>query len=142
MSVAVDAGRTLEGLALLEARILRASTLAVAAGVEAAEKAAKGTVLWKDRTTNTRGTIHGDAAAGFVTAGGASKFLENGTRAHIIRGNPTLRFVVAGTVIYRHMVRHPGTKATHFMAEAAHIGEMAMVYAAEMLVGEAIQSAR
>jgi hypothetical protein len=138
VNVAVDTARTLEGLALLEARILAAAALSVRAGVEAAEKAAKGTVLWKDRTTNTRSSIHGDVAGGFVTAGGASKFLENGTSDH--NGKPVMRFVINGEVLFRRRVR--GIKATHFMAEAAHIGEMAMVYAAEMLVGEAIQSAR
>lgn len=46
-------------------------------------------------------------------------FVENGTRAHDITAKGgALRFVMNGRVMFRRTVHHPGTKATHFMANS------------------------
>lgn len=146
MKVSVDGRRTLEGLELLEAGVVQAIGLTMRAAVKDAEKAARGTVLWKDRTGGTRETIKGEwrgiGAGGFVKAGGASAFLENGTRAHVIRGNPILRFVVNGQVLFRRMVRHPGTKPRPFMREARNIGELSVLFHAQAFLGAAIARSR
>lgn len=48
------------------------------------------------------------------------QYLELGTRAHKIRARnaKVLRFEIGGRVIYAKEVNHPGTKATHFLANA------------------------
>lgn len=46
-------------------------------------------------------------------------FVENGTKAHDITAKGgALRFVMNGRVMFRRTVHHPGTKATHFMANS------------------------
>lgn len=144
--VAVEARKTLDGLQQLEAGILQAIGLTMRSAIKATEDAAKATTLFRDRTGNTRASIRGVYngvwQGGFVTAGGASQFLENGTRAHVIRGNPILRFEIAGTVFYRRMVHHPGTAARPFMAEARRVGEQAAAYGAEHFINAAIARAR
>lgn len=146
MSVEVDASRTLSGLANLEAGVMQAIGLTMRSAIEATEQSAKSTELFKDKSGKTRqsikGEYHGVQAGGFVQAGGASKFLENGTRAHVIMGRPLLRFVVNGETIYRRMVRHPGTAERPFMREARAVGERAADYGGDFFIGEAIRRAR
>lgn len=145
MSVSVDTKAARAGLAMLHAGILQAAGLALQAGIKAAEGSAKSTHRWKDKTGGTRASIRGERTSydrGFVMAGGAARLLESGTRAHIIQGRPTLRFVVNGQVVFARMVHHPGTAARPFMAEARMVGEQAIDYAAEYFVNEAIQRSR
>lgn len=142
MNVAIKTARAREGLQLLHAGFLQAAAMAMRAGVQATEQSAKGTALWKDKSGGTRGSIRGEvfgASRGLVSAGGASGFLENGTRPHAIFGHPMLRFEINGQIFFRRMVRHPGTKGTHFMSEARDRGEQALSYGAEYYVGEAIR---
>lgn len=142
----IEGRATLEGLELLEAGVVQAISLTMRAVVADAEKAARGTALWKDRSGETRGSIAGEwrglSAGGFVRAGGASRFLEGGTRAHVIHGKPVLRFVVNGQVLFRRMVHHPGTKPRPFMAEARNVGELSAAFHAQYFVGEAVRRAR
>lgn len=146
--IEVDAERTLAGLANLEAGIMQAIGLTMRSAIEATEQSAKSTTRFKDKSGETRRSIRGQyrgvAQGGFVQAGGASKFLENGTRPHAImaRGGGLLRFVVNGETIYRRMVRHPGTAERPFMHEARAIGEKAVEYGAEYFISEAIRRAR
>lgn len=113
-------------------------------GMRLAEAVAKSTTTFKDSpntsTVHTRETIRGLASgtSGRLIAGGAARFLENGTRAHMIwakralqgtgrskgtanegRGARSLRFVVNGQVRFARYVFHPGTTATHFLKDAA-----------------------
>ncbi|MGW2951490.1 hypothetical protein [Streptomyces eurythermus] len=54
----------------------------------------------------------------------ATRFVLDGTRPHIIRPRraKALRFEVDGRVVYSAIVRHPGTRANNFMAEALRAG--------------------
>ncbi|MFH9439019.1 hypothetical protein [Streptomyces rochei] len=54
----------------------------------------------------------------------ATHFVLNGTRPHLIkpRRAKALRFEVDGRVVYAKIVRHPGTAANNFMAEALRLG--------------------
>jgi hypothetical protein len=145
MKISVDGSKTLAGLELLEAGFIQAVGLTLRAGIDAAEKSAKETTLFKDKSGDTRASIKGvleGFSRGFVSAGGAAKFLDGGTRAHVIHGNPTLRFVVNGQVFFRSFVHHPGTAERPFMREARRVGEQAMDYGAAYFVGEAIRRAR
>lgn len=45
-------------------------------------------------------------------------WLELGTNPHIINGNPTLRFVVGGRVVFAKTVRHPGTRPYRILTDA------------------------
>lgn len=137
----VDVDATIRSLEQTERAVIAAAGHALEAGVEASTRAAKGTVLWRDKSGETRGSVRGEAQAtrGFVRAGGAAKFLENGTRAHEIHGRPFLRFVVNGQVLFRRMVNHPGTRPRPFMFEARNIGETAAHFAAERLVNLALR---
>jgi hypothetical protein len=143
--IQVESRGTLAGLELLEAGIIQAIGLTLRSGIEATETSAKATTLWKDKSGGTRGSIRGEFqgfSSGFVTAGGASRFLESGTQPHTIVGKPVLRFVVNGEVLFRRMVHHPGTAERPFMTEARRVGEQAVAYGAEYFVGEAIRRAR
>lgn len=90
---------------------------------ERAVAKAKATTAFKDRTGTTRRSIRwefrgpGEAA---VLAGGAAAYLEHGTAAHTIRprNKRILRFVKNGAVVWARAVRHPGIKATGFLAQA------------------------
>lgn len=145
LRVQVETARFREGTDTLTGAFVQAVTLAMRSAVKAAETSAKGSSRFKDRTGETRGSIEGEVQSyrgGFVRAGGAMKFLEWGTRAHVIHGRPVLRFVVNGQVMFRRMVHHPGTKARHIMGEARERGEIALDYGVELFVNEAIRRAR
>lgn len=147
MNVSIRGREAAEGLEVLAAGFVQAVNLAGRAAVADTTKAARGTTHWKDRSGETRASIVGEwrgvSQGGFVRAGGASLFLENGTRAHeIVAHGRALRFVVNGQVFFRKMVRHPGTRGTHFMGEAREIGEAALHFYAERFVGAAIQRSR
>jgi hypothetical protein len=140
--IETDSGRLLEQLELLEAGVIQAAALAMRSAITATEASAKETTLFKDKTGDTRGSIRAEArgfTGGFVQAGGVSRYLENGTRPHVIHGRPVLRFVVAGQVLFRRQVNHPGTAERPFMSEARRVGEQALEYGAEFFVAEAIR---
>jgi hypothetical protein len=131
------------GLTDAAAAVRQAIALSLREAVRAAEKAARGTVLFRDRTGGTRGSIRGEAfdLRGVVSAAGATRFLECGTNAHTItaRRAKALRFVSNGEVVFRRSVRHPGTRPRPFMREAREIGEVALHYEAERFLGYAIR---
>lgn len=145
-AVAVESRAALRGLETLSAGVVQAIELTLRSAVAAAEGSAKGTERFKDRSGDTRGSIHGEAhgLTGFVQAGGAARFLENGTPPHIIRARnaSVLRFEVAGRVLFRRMVRHPGTAPRPFMHDAAERGAIAAEYGAEEFLNYAIARAR
>ena len=112
----------------------------------AAEASEKSTTQWKNRTGETRGSIKTSSSnglRGFVSVGGAARFLEWGTAPHVIRakGGGYLRFEIAGAVFFRKMVNHPGQKATYFVTEAREMAIRAIDSLAPAFVGRAIERA-
>lgn len=135
-------------LDVLRQGIIQAAEHALQDGVEAAEKSAKATTLFQDRSGagGTRASIRGKAfvSSGFVQAGGAARFLENGTRPHVIRAKngKVLRFMVNGETLFRRMVQHHGTTPRPFMHEARDVGEHVAVVSAEARVTEVVHRGR
>ena len=142
----VDGEATRKALSFLNAGVVQAAALTLRAGMRAAEESEKATTQWKDRSGETRGSIKTSSTnglRGFVSVGGAARFLEWGTQPHVIRarGGGTLRFVVNGQVFFRKMVNHPGTKPTHFATEAREMAIRAIETLAPAYVGRAIEKA-
>jgi hypothetical protein len=137
---------TKRDLEMLRAGIHQAASLALRSLVEATAAEAKSTTLFKDQSGATRSSIHGEVTEpgrrGFVIAGGASKFLENGTRPHTItaRNATVLRFVVNGQTVFRRTVHHPGTAELPFMHQALARAEMMAPYAFEEFINYAIHA--
>ncbi len=103
---------------------------------------AKTSALYKSHTYGLRnsisfGTQRGSTSAHAVMRASApyAEFIENGSRPHTImaRRKSTMRFVQNGAVRFARIVRHPGTKATHFMAKAQERATPLL----ERLMGEA-----
>lgn len=143
MNVVVQGEKTRVGLRGLQASIRAAIGQTLASAVEAAKSSAQKTTLYHDRTGETRASIRSGVFGdrGFVSASGAMRFLEEGTVPHVIVGNPILRFVVDGQVLYRRWVRHPGSRPRPVMGEARERGIQAAEYGAELYLNYAIQRA-
>jgi hypothetical protein len=138
----IDTREARRGLQALAAGIVQAAGLAVRDGIKAAVENAKATTLWEDsgRPDGTRKSIRGERTSfnrGFLEAGGASRFLQNGTPAHWIGSAVKIRGIG-----WRFIKMHPGTTARPFLDEARARGEWAMHAAAEYYVDEAIQRVR
>lgn len=145
-AVKADASSARRGLSDLLAGVHQAASLALRTAEEASVASAKGTDRFKDRTGATRASIRAEVRPGlrgFVSAGGASRFLQYGTRAHdiVARNASALRFEVAGAVLFRRMVHHPGTAPRPFLTEARNVGERAGFETAEYLLDYAIRKA-
>jgi hypothetical protein len=143
--LSVDVSGFLRGIEGGAQHIANAAMSALLKATWYTEEQAKGTHLFKDRSGRTRQSIKAKVngwKSGFVKAGGAALFIENGTKAHVIRGNPYLRFTVNGQTLFRRMVHHPGTAPRPFMQEAADRGAVVFRLAAEHYVGEAIRRMR
>ncbi len=127
----------------LEARVSAAARQALGQAAAYAAERARATTTFKDRTGKTRRDINRGARGPFslfVRAGGASLFLEDGTSAHVIRPRRAraLRFVMAGTTMFRASVHHPGTKATHFVRDARNDAEQKLSRFAVVGIGQAV----
>src|ERR1019366_7785568 len=133
MTAKVHGEKAKEGLRRVQQNIQAAAHFILAAGITAAEQSAKASTLYKDRSGKTR-------ASGKVVARGASIFLENGTKAHTItaRNGGMLRFFVNGQAVFRRSVRHPGTGPRPTMGNARYHAELAIGYAAEIYLNEAL----
>jgi hypothetical protein len=105
---------------------------------------ARATTKFKDRTTKLRGTLerrqHGPYELS-VIAGAHALFVEEDTKAHVIRpkrtgsvssrrssgrraGPQLLTFQIGGRWISKASVNHPGTTGTHFMRDARDASEL------------------
>lgn len=146
MSVKFHGEEFIDGLHLLEGALYNAGVQAIRGAVKDTEAHAKATTRFQDRTGKTRGSIEGTANGleGEVKAAGASKWIENGTEAHLIERKKAkaLRFEVAGSVRFAKRVHHPGTKAQPFMTEARDLGEKVLEYGLESLTDEAIKRSK
>lgn len=125
MRAVVDSSATRRALADYTSDLLVRAHRVLELGIGQAEKLAKSTNAFKDRTGDGRKSIHGDVSPGYLKAKLSAgkkqiKFIENGTKPHEIRARKArfLSFVVNGTRVFRRKVQHPGTKATHFMRDA------------------------
>ena len=141
--VRVDTSAARKSLNDLHAGIVQAERLAMNAAFSAAESSAKSTSLFNDKTGATRRTIGGAVFAGFGTlsAGGMSRFLEFGTKPHMItaHGNGLLRFQINGRWVSTKSVNHPGTAERPFMHVARDLAQQTADYAAEYFVDYAIK---
>ena len=143
MSVAVDSQAAQHALGDLMAGLTQAARMALRSAVDASKASAKGTTLWKDKTGGMRQSITAQVTgdAGFVQAMGAARFLETGTRPHVISAVRAkfLRFTIGGTTYFRRSVYHPGTAPRPFMHQAALVGQQAADYGADYFVDYAIR---
>jgi hypothetical protein len=135
-----------DGLRATARAIEVAAGLALRAAMEATEKTAKSSTDFRDRSGDTRQSIHTralgfDAHQGFVEAGGAMHFLEWGTGPHAIAAHgKVLRFTVGGNVMFRRSVQHPGVHERPIMRKARDVGAQTLLYAVDHYVGHAIRS--
>jgi hypothetical protein len=118
---------------------------AVEAAVDEGPREALATRHWHDETgllsSMTKGYVLARVPGGALGEFGAytsyASFVNDGTRAHEIHGNPFLTFKNAGgqwvTVA---MVHHPGTQADHFMDRGAIRAEAVMIREIEIGVAE------
>lgn len=139
----IDASKFLDSWNDLQASIRNAASQALRETVKAAETSARTTTRFKDKTGGTRQSIKGATFMmnGSVTAGGAARFLENGTSPHIIsakRGR-MLAFQINGSWVHRKRVRHPGTRPRPFMADAQEVGRKALEYGLDYFISFAIR---
>lgn len=95
------------------------------AGSQAVQNA-KATDRFRDRTGDLRKSVRyqpgpGPYRGSVIADKRYAFWVENGTEPHIIRARNAryLRFEVNGEVFFRKSVRHPGTKPTHFLRDAA-----------------------
>lgn len=126
MSIVIDSAAARKALLDLEADFLSTVRQILGQTTAFALELARRTSKFKDgpearlRKSIVRG-VHGTWAT-FVHAGGAAaphaKFVEDGTREHVIEGNDILHFVWNGVPVFFRRVHHHGTQATHFMLEA------------------------
>lgn len=130
-----------------------------------AAELARATDKFKDGpNARLRGSIRRDVRSAysiFVKAGARhGLFVEDGTKAHEIRPKmgagvsgpvrpgqgrrssgserSVLRFVIGGRTFFRPSVRHPGTKATHFMRDARDGAERELTRFVEVGIRHAV----
>jgi len=143
-AVRIDATKTVASLRNMNGGIVQAAALILKSAIEDTVSRAKATTAWKDRSGETRKSIVGSRTGfgtGIVTAGGASRFLENGTRAHIIEAKraKALKFSVNGQMLFRRRVQHPGTKGAYFLTQARNAAQQDIAYAAEIFLGRVVR---
>jgi hypothetical protein len=144
MSIQVDSSEFLRAFGDLQAYLHNGAHQALVAAVKAAHDSARTTNLFKDGPdARLRGSIVmgiDTPMTGHVSAGGRAapyvQYVESGTRAHEIRPKrgKTLRFEIAGEVLFRKVVHHPGTAARPFMARALAVGEQTLDYGLEIML--------
>jgi hypothetical protein len=150
--IEVDGRQAITSLRALNGAFMHSVAETTRVTLEEVERHAKATTLFNDKSgagvtragEGTRSSIKAHVEGttrGFVEAGGAAQFLENGTQPHEIwaHGGGMLRFEVAGTVFFRRMVHHPGTAPRPFMQQARDHGQQVADFAAEIFLEEAIR---
>jgi len=142
--VSVDAKTVIGELNHARERLRLAGAQALIAAVRDAEDSARNTTTWNDRRAldGTRRTIKGITSVdgfslkGQLSAGGASRFLEFGTKAHGPVKAKRLVFRIGGTLIFAKWVR--GITARKFMREARRVGEQTMDHSVDYFFNRAI----
>lgn len=131
MSVSIDGSGFLRDLKQLEEDLKKETKEAMRYAVEEAERHAKTTSLFNDRTGYLRLSVMGKAedTEGEISANTPyAKFVEAGTSPHVITGNPWLTFYwqKAGSWVRFRRVNHPGTAPRPFMEKAGEWGGMVL----------------
>jgi hypothetical protein len=118
-----------------------AARQAVRSATTEAPKQAINTKRFKDQTglltSMIKGWVEISVPGGAIGEIGAytyyASFVDEGTRPHEIRGNPTLTFKTAdGRWVSTHVVHHPGTKPTGFGGVLYHSAEGIMIREVEL----------
>lgn len=132
-----DSADFVKGLLKAEVELLAAVSQSLGQAAAHAAMLARNTTNFKDHTGNLRSSItRGQKGpwVHFVRAGGPKAkyayFVENGTQPHPItpkRKGGVLRFVIGGHIFFRTKVMHKGTKARHFLQEAAEYAEHTLI---------------
>lgn len=139
----IDASDCLRGLGTVERRILDVPRVRLYEVAQVAQRTAKDTTLFHDRTGRLRGKIDIVDVGAFekrvIARMPYSRFIEDGTKAHVIRPKRArfLRFYVAGETVFARRVNHPGTAKRPFMENAARAGGQAM----RLLIDEGVERA-
>ena len=100
--------------------------------VREAERDVKNTSAFKDVTGNLRNKTVGvvlDSTRGELRSSPHyALYIENGTRPHVIPGNPRLNFYwqKVGLDVSFNSVNHPGNTARHYMEHAGKWGELVL----------------
>ena len=144
--VSIDAKTVIGELSRAAERLRPAAAQTMIAAVRDAEDSARNTTTWNDRRAldGTRRTIKGTPSVdgfsfrGELSAGGASRFLEWGTKAHGPVTASHLVFRIGGTLIFTKWVK--GIEPRKFMAEARRVGEQTMTYSVDYFFNKAIHS--
>lgn len=126
MSIAVDGKAFLRDLKQLEQDLHNDTKEAMQHAVEEAERHAKTTALFQDRTGVLRSQIvswHTDTTGEVAANASYARWVESGTQPHLIVGNPFLRFEWRGEWVSFRAVNHPGTQPRPFMQRAGEWGE-------------------
>jgi hypothetical protein len=144
MSVRIDMRDFEHGWAQLLADLRNGAHQALVAAIKAAHDNARTTNLFKDgpdaKLRNSIVMGIDTPMRGHVSAGGRrapyAQYVENGTPPHDIKpkGGKTLRFEVAGEVLFRKVVHHPGTAERPFMARAQAVGAQTLDYGLEIML--------
>jgi hypothetical protein len=120
-----------------------AARIALGFAVKAAERSVLGTTLYQNASGKTRGSVKTgvEGLSGFVQSGGATAFLENGTRPHeiVARRAKALHFRINGADVFARKVNHPGTAPRPFMRVAWAVGQETADLQAEHFVSLAIR---
>ena len=147
-SAKIDGANTVHALQALSGDIADAVRRQLYQGIERARQRAFDTTAFQDRTCELRSTLMArlninpaSYDASLFALAKHARFIEEGTKAHDItakRGG-LLKFQINGRWISKRSVRHPGTKATHFMQRAVEDEATPTRDALESDIGHAIR---
>lgn len=137
----VDAHNFIAAWGALQRGIAEGYLTSMRDAVAVAERRARESTLFHDRSGGTRASIRSNEFAGYgeVRMGGAAQFLEHGTQPHVIEpSNATaLRFFVNGQPRFAMRVQHPGTQPRPVVGNAGQAGGQVLQRELEEKVSEA-----
>jgi len=147
MTVAVNVEGTKRALAKFALDLEVACSVAIGEALEAAENAARNAIkaTTKRRTgaleDKLQGVMLSTTSGKFFALAEHARYIDEGTPPHIIaaKGGRWLRFEQAGTVMFRRVVRHPGTKPRPFVASAQASGQMALRNTLNQIVNQMVR---
>jgi hypothetical protein len=145
-AIEIDASKLLAMLQRARETLPPAALQSLGQSVALALQEARLSRAFEDRSKRLRGSIRrgGSGWAQFIRAGGRDApwalFVEAGTKAHTITGNPLLKFQIAGKWISKREVHHPGTLPVYFMRDASRAANVALLDMLERAANRAFHS--